>query len=320
MRVLIPIALGSLLVWSSAVRAQDLNPAERRAAAEAAYDRGTRAYRGGDYAQAARWYETANELAPAAAALLQAIRAHGRAGNTLRAATLVSHVVSEYGEERARRSMRHLEEAEREGFKVTVSCTDCTLELDGESEVFRTFYLAPDVSHTLVGVFEGGRTEREVRGAAGTSTEVALEPPPPPEPVVVEGPPRVIEVPAEDGGISPAFFITGLVLTAAAGGFAIWSWLDTLAAADVYEMDIRDNGPTDRARAMLDEGRDLELRTTIIDIGTAVLGAATILLLVFTDWDGEDEREDEGAPAGESEIAFGSRTPLAWYPTLGGEL
>jgi hypothetical protein len=306
MRALLVIPLAcSLLAFARDAGAQDLDPAERRAAAEAAYDRGTRAYRGGDYAQAARWYETANELAPAAAAVLQAIRAHARAGNTLRAGTLIQHVVDEYGEDRARRYIRHLHDAERDGFKVTISCTDCTIELDGEAEVFRTFFLAPDVAHSVVAIFEDGRSEEEVQGAAGTSREITLEPPPPPpEPVAVAPVERPAPPPEESSGISPWFFISGLVLTAAAGGVAVWSWLDTLSAADEYELEIATNGPTQRARDMLDSGRDLELRTTILDIGTAVLGATTLVLLIFTDFDGDETEEAAEESPQEDASAF----------------
>jgi hypothetical protein len=160
--------------------------------------------------------------------------------------------------------------------------------------VFRTFFLAPDVAHSVVGIFEDGRDEEEVQGAAGTSQEIALEaPPPPPERVVVVPVERSVAPPPEDGGISPWFFISGMILTAAAGGVAVWSWLDTLSEADAYETEIATNGPTQRARDMLDAGRDLELRTTILDIGTAVLGATTLVLLIFTDFDGDPEQAPE---------------------------
>jgi hypothetical protein len=293
------LLLSGLVVVPSAVAQPDLSPAERQAAAEAAYDRGTRAYRGGDYAQAARWYETANELAPAAAAALQAVRAHQRAGNFLRAATLVHFVGEEYGEERTQRFRRPLERAQEEGFTLTISCEECgELEVDGEREIFRTLYLPPDVTHTVVADFETGRVEEEVSGAAGESQELTLTAPEPePDPVIppttgpTTNPSATPPPPIRDeggGGISPAFFLSGLGLTAVAGGLAIWSWVDTLDAAADYEM-----APT---QEKLDNGRDLELRTTIFVIGTAALGAITLVLLPFTDWSGgPDDDEDEEA-------------------------
>jgi hypothetical protein len=292
------LLLSGLVVVSSAAAQTDLSPAERQAAAEAAYDRGTRAYRGGDYAQAARWYETANELAPAAAAALQAVRAHQRAGNFLRAATLVAFVEKEYGEDRTRRFRRPLARAREEGFELTILCEECgELEVDGEREIFRTLYLTPDVTHTIVADFDTGRVEEQVSGAAGESEELELTAPEPePDPVVPPNgtgpgtqptatpPPPTREA---SGGISPAFFLSGLGLTAVAGGLAIWSWVDTLDAAADYE-----DAPT---QAKLDNGRDLELRTTILVIGTAALGAITLVLLPFTDWSGGPDEEDEEA-------------------------
>ena len=84
------------------------------------------------------------------------------------------------------------------------------------------------------------------------------------------------------GGISPAVFIVGMVLTAAAGAVASWSWLDTLDAAEAYEM-----MPT---REALDAGRDLELRTTVLVAATAALGAASLITLLLTDFGGDDEQ------------------------------
>jgi hypothetical protein len=277
----------------------DLSPAERQAAAEAAYDRGTRAYRGGNYAQAAQWYETANELAPAAAAALQAVRAYQRAGNFLRAATLVAFVESEYGEEHTERFRRPLERARSEGFELRVLCAECEeLEVDGEREIFRTLYLVPDVQHTVLATFETGRVEERTSGGAGESQEMPLnapEPEPDPEPLadpVLEDPIRNPQprprIEPEPSGISPAFFLTGLALTAATGGVAIWSWLDTLDAASDYE-----SAPT---QEKLDAGRDLELRSTILLVSTCVLGAVSLILLPFTNWSGgSDDTESASA-------------------------
>ncbi len=297
---LFSLLLSGLAVVPSAWAQPDLSPAERQAAAEAAYDRGTRAYRGGDYAQAARWYETANELAPAAAAALQAVRAHQRAGNFLRAATLVAFVAQEYGEDRIARFQRPLERAHEEGFELTISCEACgELEVDGEREIFRVLYLTPDVEHTIVADFDTGRVEERVSGAAGESRELELTAPEP-EPEPVQTPVASVNTetntrpppPARDeggGGISPAFFLTGLGLTAVAGGLAIWSWVDTLDAASDYEAN-----PT---QAKLDNGRDLELRTTILDVVTGGIGAISLVLLIFTNWSGGPDEEEDDASA-----------------------
>ncbi|HEY2735655.1 MAG TPA: hypothetical protein VGI70_16775, partial [Polyangiales bacterium] len=75
----------ALTVIASQVSGQDAR--QRQAAAEA-YDRGTAAYLEGSYEEAGKWFETANRMAPAAPALMQAIRAHEHYDNKARAATL----------------------------------------------------------------------------------------------------------------------------------------------------------------------------------------------------------------------------------------
>jgi outer membrane protein assembly factor BamD (BamD/ComL family) len=80
---LIGVALSLLCLNPEAALAQG----SRSAAAEA-YDRGTAAYLDGSYEKAAQWFETANRLAPAAPALMQAVRAHHKAGSALKASSL----------------------------------------------------------------------------------------------------------------------------------------------------------------------------------------------------------------------------------------
>ncbi|MBW2460093.1 MAG: hypothetical protein JRH11_00505 [Deltaproteobacteria bacterium] len=294
---------------SSAYAQVELSTAERQAAAEAAYDRGTRAYRGGDYSQAAQWWETANELAPAAAAALQAVRAHQRDGNFLRAATMVIFVREQYGEDQVpERFQTPVERARTEGLEVRVSCEQCELEVDGEREIFRTLFLSANVEHTLAATFEEGPAEERLTGAPGESLDVELVAPDP-EPVVAPpagvAPAPGAPAPDEPSGISPVFFWTGLGLTAATGGVAIWSWVDTLDAAADYE-----DTPT---QEKLDAGRDLELRTTILVIATGVLGAATLTTLFFTDWSGDEEDPSEAsldyfgvAPLAEGGLSVGA--------------
>nr|MDQ3036002.1 hypothetical protein [Myxococcota bacterium] len=92
------IAVASSLPTATPARAQDAADAppipaaeptaqERQAAADA-FDRGTRAFLARDYPRAGQWFETAYRMAPAAVALIGAVRAYERGGNVQRAATL----------------------------------------------------------------------------------------------------------------------------------------------------------------------------------------------------------------------------------------
>ena len=153
-----------------------------------------------------------------------------------------------------------------------------------------------------------------MRGGAGEQAHVELTPPPESTGETGEtgetggetghtggtgetgGTPPVGSVDQEVGGLSPAFFISGLVLTIAAGAVATWSWFDTLAAADAWEMQVHTMGDTPTTRNGLEDGRSRELRTTLLDVATGVLGVTTVVLLFFTNWGGLAEEE---APAAE---------------------
>ena len=289
----------------SVTHAQGLSAEERQAAAEAAYDRGTRAFRTDDFDSAARWYETANELAPSANALVQAIRSHERSGNFLRAATLGMELTSQYGEERfGRYAAASLERATAEGVRVEIACTECEITVNGEPEPRRTVFLRRDTEHLVVATFATGTVEERVLAGPGETRTLALEAPPPPEDgeggdtgetgtggsggteIVIGGGGGTIAPVDEGGGISPAFFFTGLALTVVAGGVLAWSGFDTLEARDDYV-----DNPT---RDKLDDGRELERRTNILIGATAGLGAVTILLLALTDFSGDAE-EPRGA-------------------------
>ena len=71
--------------------------------------------------------------------------------------------------------------------------------------------------------------------------------------------------------------ISALVLTAGLGGVLIWSGIDTLDGVSNYEM-----SPTAEGLA---DGRSREERTNWLIAGTSVAGAATFLLMLFTDWE-----------------------------------
>src|SRR6187551_3774396 len=91
-RIAVLLAAACLAVAQPA-RAQDAR--SRQAAAEA-YDQGTAAYLAGEYEKAAEWFETANRLAPAAPALIQAARSLQEAGLKSRAASIALRLTTEY--------------------------------------------------------------------------------------------------------------------------------------------------------------------------------------------------------------------------------
>lgn len=276
--------LVATLVQPAPCAAQAAEPtAEERQAAADAYDRGTRAYLAEDFARAAQWFETAHRMAPASAALVQAVRSYERAGETRRAATLALRLAALYPDDAgaAQQAERTLASAS-EFVLVNVVCeTSCSVELDGTLMEHPSFYVDPSSAHEVRATFETGPvTQSFDAGDAGSTrsldfsapeAQVVVDEPPPPETTPSEG----------SGGLSPAVAITGLVLTAGAGGVLIWSGVDALDGVPAYEA-----MPTDERLA---EGQTRELRTNILIGVTAGLGAATVILMVFTDWDGDGE-------------------------------
>lgn len=286
--------------------------AQQRQAAAEAYDRGTAAYLARDYVNAARWFETAHRMAPAAPALLQAVRANQRGGNTLRASNLALRLQTQYARERqALRVADPLVSAANRAFvRVDVTCAGCTVDLDGTLQEWTSFYLEPGADHVVGAHFETGDAEAQhVNAPAGTQQALTFTaPPPPPEPVAVVEPrhgwpANALRHPdgtgtddsddarhanggahgarAGGGGLSPIVFIASAAATVVAGGVLLWSGVDTTAGVADYEAN-----PT---QAALDAGQSKELRTNILIAATGVLGATTLVFALLTNWSGRGE-------------------------------
>ena len=296
-RLLVVAMAGVCAAAAAPARAQvggEVSPDDAQAASEA-YDRGSSAYLSRNYRQAAQYFEMADRLAPSAAALRQALRAHQRAGNELRAANLALRLRDRYPDERqaARDAERALEGASSSYYRVEVRCDGCSVLLDGAVLDHRVFFVEPDTEHTVVGHFDTGDVEETVRGAAGEQRELTLEAPAPsaapvePAADAATSPPPerpLASPPADDGGgLSPVFAIVAGVLTLGAAGATTWSGLDALGGVDDYEAD-----PTMEA---LEAGQSRERRTNVLIGVTAGLAAVTIALALFTDFDGDAESD-----------------------------
>ncbi len=277
--------LAWLAVQPAGVRAQDVSARDRQSAGEA-YDRGTAAYLAEDFAGAARWFETADRLAPASAALIQATRAHGRAGDERRAATLALRLQSLYPDDAAaaRTAARALEAAAR-FLRVDVTCdTDCTIEVGGAIMGHTSFFLDPGAEHAVTAEFETGRQTQTATGDAGETVALSFTAPPAPEPdpgVGSGSPEPPTEQDSGSSGVPLGVSIAAVVVTAGLGAVLTWSGVDTLDGVPAYEAN-----PT---TATLQDGRAREERTNWLIASTAVAGAATVLLLLLTDWGGDDE-------------------------------
>ncbi|MFW5921626.1 MAG: hypothetical protein ACOCUS_07285 [Polyangiales bacterium] len=295
------LGLGAVLVltaWCTpgSLRAQDaLSPEERLAAAEAAYDRGARAFRKGEYAAAGRWYERADELEPAVPSLVEAIRSYRRAGLERRAATIAAYLVEREGPEQSKHA-RFVDGVTNSSFRVEVVCAWCKLEVDGERERYQTLFLTPGDEHRIVARFETGTRETTVQGPAGEQQRVTFEPPEPevaeprhsddasaPEPDEAAEDAATDLDEAEGGGLPPPVLYVAAGATLAVGAVTLWSAVDTRKAKDAFDDDM--------TLERLQAGNDKETRTNALLGVAAGLAATTVVLAVFTDWSGGDESE-----------------------------
>lgn len=290
-RWIAPLAFALCLIFSAVAGAEESKPGaqdvsvEDRAEAADAYDQGTSAYLSERYELAAHWFERAYRLVPTSTALLQAVRAHHKAGNPIRAANLALQLRDEYPSDARAKPVTDavIGSVKPSYVLVQAECEqECTLELDGALIQHATFFVAPDVEHSLKAAYDVGETSTFVQGAAGDVKKVTLAAPAPSAPPPV---PRW------------AFF-SSLGATVALGAVTVWSGLDANNGVSAYESAARtanspgiNNGgsptPQEQAEALLEEGRSKERRTNILIGVTAGMAATTAVLGVFTNWKGE---------------------------------
>jgi len=310
MRRVTAVAVLSLSLAALASRLEAQDARQRQAAAEA-YDKGTTAYVDQAYDEAAVWFETANRLAPAAPALMQAIRAHEKNGNNARATTLALELQSTYRADANSSEFAQgvLDRHAAALVRVQVSCDeDCKLDLNGKLQEYLTFFVIPDERHRLTATFETGSKAAAFQGAAGETKELtfAAPPAPPVKPISI-----IQDTPAESTSgsgkkpLPPLVTWIGLGVTAALGAATAISGVDALNGVKPYENAAKAwNECTalmpqpgacatqeTNAKELLDKGRSRELRTNILIGATAVAAVGTgVIALLLTDWSGSEEK------------------------------
>jgi tetratricopeptide (TPR) repeat protein len=280
------LALAMSMLFSAVAAADEREiSVEVRAEAADAYDQGTSAYLSERYELAAHWFERAFRLVPTSTALLQAVRAHEKAGDSIRAANLALQLTDSYpSDERAKQIADVvIASVKPVSVMVAVECaTECTLELDGALIQHPTFFVTPDVEHSLKAAFDKGEASAYVQGAPGDIKAVTLVPP-----ALPAAPP-----------IPRWAFFSSLGATVALGAVTIWSGIDANNGVSAYESAARsanspgiNNGaspsPEAQAQSLLDDGQAKERRTNILIGVTAGMAATTAVLGVFTNWKGE---------------------------------
>jgi hypothetical protein len=264
-------------------------------AAANAFEQAQRAELSGESARAAELYELADRMAPAPEALRNATRMRLAAQQPVAAATHAEALLRRYPDDAESQALAEevLRRTRPELGRVTVRCAvRCTVVVDGLASA--TVYAREHVTyvqpgeHALEARFEdGGVTSLPVKIGAGESSELeAVHVPPPPPPV--DAPASVDtssvsvsnDTVASKKRLSPITFWVLGGATLAVGGISLWSGLDLLSARDDFKSD---KTPTRKA---FNEGESKDLRTSVLLGGTAALAAATVVVALFTDFDG----------------------------------
>ncbi|MBN4049538.1 hypothetical protein JYT86_00610, partial [bacterium AH-315-N03] len=152
MRLRACVALCALVLsWTLPAVAQEAEPTvPNTAAAAEAYDRGSAFYLNEDFPRAARWFETAYRLAPGVPALIQALRAQLRAGQSIRAANLALRLRGLHAddEEASVYADEIIARFEPELVRLVIDC-ECQLEIDGRVWSYREAMLEPALAHAV---------------------------------------------------------------------------------------------------------------------------------------------------------------------------
>ena len=281
--------------WSCPLSAQDV------AAAGRAFQTAQRAELSEDDARAAEFYELADSIVPSPEALRSALRTRRAAGQNAIAAGHAEALLERYPDDDTSRNLARatLSEVRDELARVQVQCgaIACRIVVDGETVTVQRaqnhiFYLVPGLRE-VAAEFPNGTTEpQELEVVARADASIEFESPPAPAEAVQalpSGGPRELGARAEEdqGGISPWFFVVGVVATVGLGAGTLISGLQAVSAGDDFD----NNG---RTQALFDEADRLETQTNILIGITGAAAATTLLFAILTDWDGEQESLERG--------------------------
>jgi hypothetical protein len=288
-----PLFVATFLLAGEASAQRSGSPDASRA--RDAFERGSAAYRLGDYARAAAEYARADALDPNPAALRAA----------LDAATLADDPV--LGEELIERA-EHLPadapgaktlEAARARFahrtgRVVVRCPAgraCLATMDGVAFDPSQPKIVVAGLHTVAVQSDGAPEPRIVNVAADAVVDVVApapappqSPPPPPPP---SAKPEVAPAPHEpkSGGVPPVVFFVALGATVVAGGVTTWSALDTRSQHATFD-DQCTTHPTASCESLRSQGESAQTRTNVLLAVSGVLAVTTATVGLFVHWGG----------------------------------
>jgi len=306
-KVLASLVLAAALLGPRPAGAADA--AKVRQAAEQ-FDLGVTAQNAKDWENAASRFEAADAAVPGARALRQAIKSRAEAKQGSRAATLAALALARHPNDKETTTLANeiVAKFAPSLHKVAVSCASpCVLavgtrSVHGEATTRWTVYVDPGPA-TISASFFGSVSAKPIHvdAKAGRSSDVRFDPeegaapppPPPPKPSATpsetasaEPPPAPPPPQQKRNGLPVWVFAIGAVATGGLGAVTIWSGIDTIyyPGVDKVRTDCAGQG-TDCPTYQL--GLQQQTQTNVLIGVTSGVGAATILIAIFTDWGGK---------------------------------
>jgi hypothetical protein len=291
------LAFTATLALAFATRAgAEVPSATDQARARDAFERGSAAYRTGDFARAALEYSRADALDPNAAALRAALDAATLADDAVLGTELLDRATRAPPDADSRRAIdaARARFAHRTG-RVVIRCAPtsvCLATVDGATVDVTLPKIVTVGAHSVVVQSGGGLQPLIVSVAADQTIEVHAATPAPASPA------PTAPHDASRGGMHPAYFFVALGATAIAGGVSVWSAVDTKSRHTQFDDAACNRAPTPGCGSLASEGDAAQTRTNVMFAVSGALALATATLGVFVRWSGPHGESIAIAPNG----------------------
>lgn len=303
----------AIVVFASVALAAGPTPEAKRQAG-ASFDEGVRHAAQAEYDAAARAFLRADELAPNATALTNAMAAARRGNADLLLAEAAQRALDRGDAQLATTAREALLDAEKRLARLELGCepAPCKLRVDGALAAAGKRYVLPGDHVVTASGDKGAEATKRVSAVAGTQLRVALvletatpapsaivapslppapssaparasAAPAPPSSAPRPEPPEPPELaaPRAGRGLPPGVFYGGLALTAVLAGVTTWSGLNALSSKPAVG-----SAYTQRDKDAYDAARH---RTDYLLAGTALFGVATAICgIALVDWGPRD--------------------------------
>jgi hypothetical protein len=265
-------------------------PATDQARARDAFERGSAAYRVGDFARAASEYARADALDPNASALRAAIDAATLADDPVLGTELLERTARAPADPESKKAIdaARARFAHRTG-RVVIRCAvtgACLATIDGVAVDASRPKIVSVGPHSVVVQSDGGLQPRIVSVAADQTVEVATPQPAPSPATPASTPAPATGAPnAEPGaGVPRVYFFVSLGATAITAGLGVGSAIDTFHQHSQFVSQGCARAALSGCGTLATDGKSAETRTNVLFAVSGALALTSAMLGVLVHW------------------------------------